>query len=136
MSRKNILTERYKSNSTDNISSNNFQMPNIDLRNYYLADFKFEKLQEQIRLFQENLSDEYDTLALLAPYLNKPIKITHITYQNPDLLYFYGYLEGNKIQIIQHTSQLNFMLIAYPKAISSKEPNRIGFDVNNNDTRK
>ena len=100
-------------------------------RDYYLADFKFEKLREQIKDFQDSLSDDLDVCIQLAAYGNQLICVENIGYQNPDILYFYGYMNNNKVQLIQHISQLNFMLLAMPKSNSTKQPNRIGFVVNN-----
>lgn len=55
--------------------------------------------------------------------------VDSIGYQNPDMLYFYGTINGNEAQLIQHVSQLNFLLMALPKIESDTEPKRIGFTV-------
>ena len=38
--------------------------------------------------------------------------VNEIGFQNPDLLYFYGTVDGNEAQLIQHITQLSFLLIA------------------------
>lgn len=55
------------------------------------------------------------------------MQVTDIGYQNPDMLYFYGYINGNQTQLIQHVSQLNFVLMAVKKEEPDRAPRRIGF---------
>lgn len=100
---------------------------------FKLAEYKFEILRVEIEEFQKNLSDEYDVAIALASFGNNTImQVTEIGYQNPDILYFYGTIDGNAVQLIQHMSQLNFMLMATKKEDDDKEPNRIGFNTSKN----
>ena len=102
----------------------------INIRNYSLADWKYEKIKEQIEEFQEKLSDDVDVCVALASFGTSMImQVTDIGYQNPDLLYFYGYINGNETQLIQHISQLNFVLMAMKKEEPERPPRRIGFVV-------
>ena len=48
-------------------------------------------------------------------------------YQNPDILYFYGLVNGKKSQLIQHASQLNFLLTSVEREDKTKPARRIGF---------
>ncbi len=104
-------------------------LPNIEIpRNYNLADWKYEKLQEQIEEFQDNLSDDVDVCVQLASFGASTImQVTNIGYQNPDILYFYGYINGNEAQLIQHMSQLSFLLMTVKKEEPDRPPRRIGF---------
>lgn len=102
---------------------------NIDIRNYNLADWKYEKIKEEIEGFQSTLSEDFDVCVQLASFGgNILMQVTEIGYQNPDLMYFYGYVNGNEAQLIQHVSQLNFLLMAIKKEDPNKAPRRIGFD--------
>lgn len=97
-------------------------------RDYNHADWKYEKLMEEIEAFQSNLSDEYDVCAQLAAFGTSILMyVTDIGYQNPDILYFYGSVNGNEAQLIQHMSQLNFLLMAIKKEEPDRPPRRIGF---------
>ncbi len=97
-------------------------------RNYEMASWKYEKIKEQIEAFQSSLLDDVDVFISLASFGTSMImQVTDIGYQNPDMLYFYGYINGNKTQLIQHTSQLNFILMAVKKEESNRTPRRIGF---------
>ncbi|MBO5715824.1 MAG: hypothetical protein J6S23_05480 [Clostridia bacterium] len=100
----------------------------IDTRNYYLADWKYEKIKEEIEQFQTNLSDEMDVGVALASFgTNMIMQVIDIEYQNPDLLYFHGYINGNRAELIQHVSQLNFVLMAIKKDDPKRPARRIGF---------
>ena len=99
-------------------------------RDYTHADWKYEKLKEQIEEFQKDLSDDVDVCVALASFGTSMIMcVTDIGYQNPDLMYFYGTINGNETQLIQHISQLNFVLMAIKKEEPERPPRRIGFVV-------
>lgn len=103
-------------------------------RDYTHADWKYEKLKEQIEEFQKDLSDDVDVCVALASFGTSMIMcVTDIGYQNPDLMYFYGTINGNETQLIQHTSQLNFVLMAVKKEEPERPPRRIGFVIDNKD---
>ena len=101
----------------------------IDSRDYSLADWKYEKIKEQIEEFQAKLSDDVDVCVPLASFgASMIMQVTGMSYQNPDMLYFYGYINGEKTQLIQHVSQLNFVLMAVKKEEPEREQRRIGFN--------
>lgn len=92
------------------------------------ADRKYEIIVEQIKEFQDGLSDELDVCVQLASFGSSILMyVTDIGYQNPDVLYFWGHINGNKAQLIQHMSQLNFLLMAVKKEKPEDKPKRIGF---------
>ena len=100
----------------------------VNMRDYSMADWKYEKMKEQIEDFQANLADDVDVCVALASFgTNMIMQVTDIGYQNPDMLYFYGYINGNETQLIQHVSQLNFILMAVKKEEPERPPRRIGF---------
>ena len=99
-------------------------------RDYTCADFKYEVLRDEIETFQRELSEEYDVMVALTSFGSQMImQVTNIGYQNPDVLFFYGSCNGHKAQLIQHVSQLSFMLLAMKKEEPDRKPNRIGFIV-------
>lgn len=105
------------------------EFPNIEPpRNYNLADWKYEKIIEQIRDFEQNLDNEHEVAIRLASFGSSiTMIVTDIGYQNPDILYFYGFVNGKDAQLIQHTSQLNFLITSIEKEDKSKPARRIGF---------
>ncbi len=102
----------------------------INIKKPDLADRKYEIIMEQIKEFQDGLSDELDVCVQLASFGSSILMyVTDIGYQNPDVLYFWGEINGNEAQLIQHMSQLNFLLMAVKKENPEDEPIRIGFKV-------
>lgn len=100
----------------------------ISVRDYNLADWKYEKIMEQIREFEEALDAEHEIALKLASFGSSiTMAVTYIGYQNPDLLYFYGLVNGTDAQLIQHMNQLNFLLTSVERKDKSKPARRIGF---------
>lgn len=116
----------------DNFSIN---VPKIEIpRNYNMADWKYEKLIEQVSEFQNSLDDEHEIAIKLASFGSTVTMIvTDIGYQNPDILYFYGYVNGKDAQLIQHASQLNFLLTSVEREDKTKPARRIGFNLSNDE---
>ncbi len=100
----------------------------ISVRDYDTADWKYEKIMEQIHDFEETLDDEHEIALKLASFGSSiTMVVTEIGYQNPGLLYFYGFVNGVEAQLIQHMSQLNFLLISVEREDKTKPARRIGF---------
>lgn len=100
----------------------------ISIRDYDKADWKYEKIMEQIHDFEETLDAEHEIALKLASFGSSiTMSVTEIGYQNPDLLYFYGFVNGTEAQLIQHMNQLNFLLTSVEREDKSKPARRIGF---------
>ncbi|HEY8401165.1 MAG TPA: DUF6173 family protein [Cytophagaceae bacterium] len=99
-----------------------------EIRNYSLADYQYEIIREAIIEFEKSLDQEHEVAIKLAAFGQTILmNITDIGYSNPCLIHFYGTVNGNEAELIQHVSQLNFLLMAVPKAEPEKPPRRIGF---------
>lgn len=107
----------------------NFSTPELPGKlNYSLADTCYEHVTEEVMAFQKELDDEHEVGIMLTSFgKNIVMAVDDIGYQNPNLLYFYGTVDGSYAQLIQHMSQLNFLLIAVKKQEPDKPPRRIGF---------
>ncbi len=104
------------------------------IRNYNLADWKYEKIMEEIHDFEEDLDEEHEIALKLASFGSSvTLIVTSIGYQNPDILYFYGFVNGNYSQLIQHASQLNFLITSVEREDKAKPARRIGFIASEND---
>ena len=88
----------------------------------HLASWKHKKLVEQIRKFEADLDQNHEIAIRLASFGTSILMaVEDVGYQNP------GKVNGEEAQLIQHTSQLNFLLLAVQKPDPQKPPRRIGF---------
>lgn len=125
MSRPKIKTsKKLKREGFEELESYPIDVP----RDYKMADWKFEKLIEQIKTFEDELDDDHEVALKLASFGSSVVMyVMTIGYQNPDMLYFYGFVEGQPAQLIQHMSQLNFLITSVEKEDKTKPARRIGF---------
>lgn len=95
-------------------------------KDYESAEWQYEKICEQIKDFQDSLDDEHEVALLLTNFGQSIIlNVTNLGYQNPCLIYYYGYSNGNRCQLIQHISQINFLLMSVPKPDPNKPARRV-----------
>ncbi|WP_342761869.1 DUF6173 family protein [Bacillus sp. BR3(2024)] len=93
----------------------------------------YERLVEMINNFDEDLDHEHEVGMRLVSYgQTVQFHIEDLGYYNPSLIRFYGRMDnGSRVELIQHVSQISFLLIAV-KRLNPEEPKRpIGF--NNSD---
>lgn len=112
-------------------ASNNLlnQMAHNEEVSHGYANIFYEQLVDEIKDFDNSLDDEYEVGVKLITYGNTyQFYLTDIGYHNPYLIYFYGELsDGSPIQLIQHVSQINFVLIKLKKQHPEKPKRKIGF---------
>lgn len=100
----------------------------LEPRDYSLADYSYEVILERIKEFEDDLDNEHEIALRLASFGQSiTLSVTDIGYSNPSTLVFYGYVGDQPATLIQHVSQLNFLLLAVKKADPEKPPRRIGF---------
>lgn len=103
-------------------------MPVLQIRDRDLADYAYEVIMKQIKDFEDDLDENHEVALKLASFgQSLTLAVTDIGYANPNTLIFYGYVGDQFATLIQHKSQLNFLLLAVPKADPEKPPRRIGF---------
>ena len=87
----------------------------------------FDALRKYTEEFESTLDSEHEIAVMLTSFGG--IQLFHaqtISYSEPNLITFYGVTpEGEKVQLVQHVSQLNFMLKAVKKI--EEKPFRVGF---------
>lgn len=94
------------------------------------ASFQFEILQEYIEEFQNELDSEHEVGMLLTCFGKSILlRVENITYENPVLLIFKGYVEDEKATLIQNVNQLNFLLTSVKKKTNCPKQ-KIGFITN------
>ncbi len=92
------------------------------------AQWAYERLILYIRNFEHQLNADEEVAMGFAGSEAGVLQIEGLGFHDPDLLTFYGRDDmGSKTQLIQHVSQLSFMLRAVPKAEPEEPARRIGF---------
>ena len=93
------------------------------------VSWMYERLVRSIAKFEEDLNQDQETGARLVTFDNQEvIHIEDLGYWGPNLLIFYGKsCEGKPLQLLQHQSQVNVLLVAVPK--EGPKPRRIGFEL-------
>lgn len=118
------------------LPSFNFPMPEIPEINFdspvqhMWADEQFEILKKYIQEFEQSLDTEHEVGIMMTNFGQSVLmNVSQITYEDPVLMVFKGYVNGREATLIQHINQLNFMLTSI-----EKEPDRpkrqIGFTTN------
>lgn len=97
------------------------------------ADEQFEILKRYIQEFEQSLDAAHEVGIMMTNFGQSVLMhVTQVTYEDPVLMVFKGYVNGREATLIQHINQLNFMLTTV-----EKEPDRpkrqIGFVVNQNE---
>ena len=91
------------------------------------AETQFEILKEQIQEFEKTLdADKQVGLCLTNFGQSVLMQVTKITYKDPVLMIFKGFVNGKEATLIQHLNQLNFLLTAIDKE-PDKPRMKIGF---------
>ena len=97
-------------------------------RDYNLADYACEKIIERINEFEANIPDDMQAGGKFITFGNEAFAIDSVTYQNPNILIFSGTTaEGETVQLIQHTSQLNLLLLAVKRNNPDEPRRKIGY---------
>lgn len=101
----------------------------VTIKNHQLADHQFGILKNTIIKFQNTLAEDEEVSVLLSSFgQSVMVYVNAITYSNPCLFHFYGFLEnGTRVGLVQHVNQLNFLLMASKKLDPDLPARRIGF---------
>lgn len=92
------------------------------------AEWAYERIVLYISSFEEQLDSEQEVAMGFAGSDAGEMRIEGMGFFAPDILTFYGAdAAGVKSQLIQHVSQLNVTLRAWPKQIPEEPAQRIGF---------
>ena len=91
------------------------------------SDTQFEIIKKYVLDFQSSLDKDHDVALLLTNFGQSVImEVTEIGYEESVLMVFRGYVNGKMSTLIQHISQLNFLIASVSK--NPEKPRRkIGF---------
>ena len=110
---------------TDNEESGDGQL--------HLASDMYDRLVALINHFEKGLPEDMQAGGRLVSAGDVTFSIQDIGYWDPDMIVFYGELsDGSAVELVQHISQLNLLLVAVPRKDDIKKPRRIiGFNQKN-----
>jgi hypothetical protein len=93
------------------------------------ADEICARLNAQIKMFDERLDQDHEVGIKLVTYGQAvTFRITNLAYDNPILIFFYGETsDGHRVQLIQHVSQISFILMAMNKPDPEQPRRAFGF---------
>ncbi len=102
------------------------------LANFQRANLASEfanHLLSKINQFDDGLNDELEVgLKLVSFGQTITFHVSGIGFYNPSLVVFAGLTDdGNRVELVQHVSQISFVLIALPKLKPEQPKNKIGF---------
>lgn len=90
-------------------------------------DLIINRIMQPIKDFESSLDNNHDMIIYFGSF--GPMTIETIDFTNSDFICFHGYSKGEKAQIIQHISQVNFMLLSAPRSEPNKPKKPIGFNL-------
>ena len=103
-------------------------LPRIPLAESY-SDTQFEIIKNYVQQFQAGLDANHDVGLMLTNFGQTVLmEVTSISYEFPVLMIFRGFVNGQQSTLIQHISQLSFLLTSVPKSPELPK-RRIGFSV-------
>ena len=93
------------------------------------AEEFYQRLEAQIRDFDQQLDQDHEVGVKLVTFGQAvTFHVSGLGYYNPALIFFYGETaEGEKVQLIQHVSQISFMLMSIPKRDPNEPKRPFGF---------
>ncbi|MBR5799036.1 MAG: hypothetical protein IKY23_03145 [Lachnospiraceae bacterium] len=116
----------------------NFYMPKLNVPKvepividtpfqHMFVDEQFQIIKNYIQEFEKTLDVDHEVGVMMTNFGQSIVmQVTEITYEEPVLLIFRGYINGKMSVLIQHMNQLNFLLTSLDKV--TEEPKRkIGF---------
>ena len=96
---------------------------------HIFVDEQFEIIKKYIQEYESQLDTEHEVGIKLTNFGQSIVmQVTEISYEEPVLMVFKGYVNGKMSVLIQHMSQLSFLLTSLDKV--TEEPKRpIGFRI-------
>lgn len=95
----------------------------------YLASDMYKRIVTLINHFEASLPDNMQAGGRLVSSGNITFSIQDVGFWDPNMIVFYGELsDGSKVELVQHLSQLDLLLVAVPRKDPSKPRRVIGFD--------
>lgn len=95
------------------------------------AQWMYVRIAQAIAAFEKTLDAEHEVgFHLVSTSGGQTMHVLDVGFWAPDLVLFFGRTgDGSPIQLMQHVTQVNLMLVAAKKEAPEAAPNRIGFEI-------
>lgn len=125
----NPIDELHKTIALRDIATNNREI--ADLLYNSKAETIARYLYDEIIRYQQSLPDSEDVVMMIVQFNDRfMLRVEQIGYAGCNLVMFLGTdMSGKPLKLIQHISQLNFLLQVEPKKIPDAPKRQIGFCV-------
>ncbi|WP_438350430.1 DUF6173 family protein [Paenibacillus sp. FA6] len=117
-----------------------FQFPNIRMPEFKIPEIVnspaqntasefYKKIVKMINKFDQSLDETKEVGVRLVSFgQTVTFHITDVSYDDPSLIMFSGYLEnGDPVNLVQHVSQISFLLMAVQRREPEEPKGQIGF---------
>ncbi|MFA5313813.1 MAG: DUF6173 family protein [Methanomassiliicoccales archaeon] len=103
--------------------------PSIAVAEQNFASEFCKKLYDQIVEFDSRLDNDKQVAVRLVSFgQTVSFVVTGLGYSNPSLIRFFGTMpEGSQVELIQHVSQISFLLTVTPRENPEQPKRKIGF---------
>lgn len=92
------------------------------------ASTAFKAIKKYVQSFEASLDAKHETGAMLTSFGQSVLmNVSCIRCEEPNVFVFEGIVNGKAATLIQHMSQLNFLLISMPREDPAKPKMPIGF---------
>jgi len=110
--------------------------PHIQSIDDNLASEFYKRLGEYIKHFEESLDEQHEVGVRLVSFGQSiTFHVASLGYYNPSLISFNGRMDdGAPVQLVQHVSQISFLLTALERLDPTKPKQRFGFAQEPEDT--
>lgn len=100
-------------------------------KNMSPAQWMYLRIGQAIVAFEKTLDAQHEVgFHLVSTSGGQTMHVLDVGFWAPDLVLFFGRSgDGSPIQLMQHVTQVNLMLVAAKKQTEDAPPNRIGFDI-------
>ena len=92
----------------------------------YLASDMYRRIVALINNFESDRPDDMQAGGRLVSAGNITFSIQDVGFWDPNMIVFYGELsDGSHVELVQHLSQLNLLLVAVKRTDDTDKPRRI-----------
>lgn len=92
----------------------------------YLASDMYRRIVALINNFESDMPDDMQAGGRLVSAGNITFSIQDVGFWDPNMIVFFGELsDGSHVELVQHLSQLNLLLVAVKRTDDTDKPRRI-----------